>query len=111
MWFLLFARLALAAPPLALPAGVDLWEHAPGPAGEPEHVSIELEDADIRSVLRLFAELGQLNFVIGEEVKGTITARLIDVRWDEALAALLLAKGLAAEPIGPILKISPIGGR
>lgn len=97
-------------PDLALPAGVSTWEVQRDAEGQPGLVSVDLVDADIRSVLRLFAEVGGLNFVMTDEVKGTVTARLTDVHWEDALATILLAKGLAATTVpggAPVLKISP----
>lgn len=97
-------------PELALPAGVETWQVQRDARGQPGLMSVDLVDADIRSVLRLFAEVGGLNFVMTDEVKGTVTARLTEVHWEDALATILLAKGLAATTVpggAPVLKISP----
>ena len=93
-----------------LPAGVTTWEVQRDAQGKAGLMSVDLVDADIRSVLRLFAEVGGLNFVMSEGVKGRVTARLTDVRWEDALATILLAKGLAATPVAgtlPVLQIQP----
>ncbi len=61
-------------------------------------MDIHVEDADIRSVLRLFSSTAKLNFVVPDTVQCTVTAQLTDVPWDLALAAILSAEGLQAVP-------------
>lgn len=57
-------------------------------------ISIELTNADIRDVLRLIAEVGNVNIIIGDDVKGRVTLKLTDVPWDQALDLVLQALGL-----------------
>lgn len=72
-------------------------------------VSLDLQDADIHSVLRLFAEVSGLNFVASDAVQGTVTLYLTDVPWDQALAVILHSKGLGAQLHGAhLMSISPI---
>lgn len=59
-----------------------------------KRIDISLHNADIQNVLRLFAEIGRINIVCGEEVSGTVTLNLKRVRWDHALQAILRSKGL-----------------
>lgn len=73
-----------------------------------QRVSLDLQDADVRHVLLLLAEQGGFNFVIDDGVTGTVTVRLRDVPWPDALAAILLSKGLAAERIGEVVRIGPV---
>ena len=65
-------------------------------AGSPERISIDLQDADIHVVLRFLAETGHINIVVSDDVKGKVTVRLKDVSWEDALNAILAAKGLVA---------------
>jgi type IV pilus assembly protein PilQ len=60
--------------------------------GEP--ISLDLKDADLRDVLLTFAKLTKMNMVIDPEVKGTVTVRLENVPWDQALDVILKANGL-----------------
>jgi type IV pilus assembly protein PilQ len=60
-------------------------------------VDVSLHQADIQNVLRLFADIGRVNIVAGDEVTGTVTITLRGVRWDHALAAILRSKGLDME--------------
>jgi type IV pilus assembly protein PilQ len=69
-------------------------------------VDINLANADLRNVLRLFAEVGNVNVVFDEKVGGTVTVMLRRVRWDRALRAILRSKGLGIEREGNILRVA-----
>lgn len=69
-------------------------------------VNLDVQDMDIRHVLLLLADQGGFNFVIDDAVAGTVTVRLKNVPWPEALDAILRSKGLAAQPIGSIVHIA-----
>jgi type IV pilus assembly protein PilQ len=69
-------------------------------------VDIDLAGADVRNVLRLFAEIGDVNFVFDDEVNGKVTVVLKRVRWDRALHAILRAKGLEMEQEGNIIRVA-----
>ena len=72
-------------------------------------VSLDLQDADIHNVLRLFAEVSGLNFVASDDVQGKVTVFLEDVPWDQALAVILHSEGLGAQRYGQrIMTIEPI---
>lgn len=58
-------------------------------------ISFNLEDAPIISVLRLIAEYVGVNIVAGKDVKGTVTVRLHNVPWRQALEIILKASGYA----------------
>ncbi len=73
----------------------------PVPASTATPISLDLQEADIRSVLRLFGRHAHLNFVLDDSVQGTVTVKLVEVPWDLALAAILASKGLAAMPMAP----------
>jgi len=60
--------------------------------GEP--ISLNFKNADIRDVIRLFADITGLNFVIDPDVSGRITIVLHEVPWDQALDIILKNNGL-----------------
>lgn len=60
--------------------------------GEP--ISLDLKDADIRDVLLTFSKLARLNMVIDPDVRGSVTVRLENVPWDQALEVILKVNGL-----------------
>jgi len=71
-------------------------------------INIDLVEADIHSVFRLVSHVSRLNIVAGDDVNGAVTVRLENVPWDQALAAILQAKGLAAQRFGNIIRVAPI---
>ena len=72
-------------------------------------ISLELQDADIHCVIRLFADATGRNFVLDDTVQGKVTVFLKDVPWDQALQAILMSKGLVMVPVGnPPQSSSPI---
>jgi type IV pilus assembly protein PilQ len=70
-------------------------------------VSLDFKDVEIGDVLRLIAEVSDLNIIAGDEVKGEVTIRLVDVPWDQALDVILLTKGLGFVRVGNVLRIAP----
>jgi len=58
-------------------------------------------------VLRLIAEVSDLNIISGDEVEGKVSIRLVDVPWDQALDVILLTKGLGFVRVGNVLRIAP----
>lgn len=91
---------ALLCPALAL--------GAPGEqASAGKRITIDLYKADIVNVIRLFADVSGKNIVIGDDVQGTVTLRLKNVRWRTALSMILKLEGLGMEERGGILRIAP----
>jgi type IV pilus assembly protein PilQ len=70
-------------------------------------ISLDFKDVQIADVLRLIAEVSDLNVIAGDEVNGAVTIRLVDVPWDQALDVILLTKGLGFMRIGNVLRIAP----
>jgi type IV pilus assembly protein PilQ len=77
------------------------------PATSPKTVSLDVQSADVRDVLRLLAETGVVNILASGEVQGTMTIRLVDVPWEQALEAVLKFTGLAQERQGNIILVAP----
>jgi len=73
-----------------------------------ELISIDLQNADIKHVLRLLAKVGGFNIIFDENVKGKITLQLQDVPWDQILDLVLLQKNLGMVRQGNIIRIAPI---
>lgn len=59
-------------------------------------VTLRFKDADVRTVIQTFAELGDVNIVVSENVRGTISLNLKRVSWDDAFKTVLQVHGLAA---------------
>ncbi len=71
-------------------------------------INLDLVNADIHNVFRLISHVSKLNIVSSDDVDGLVTVRMIEVPWDQALAALLQAKSLGAVQYGNILRVAPI---
>jgi type IV pilus assembly protein PilQ len=72
-------------------------------------ISLDFKDVEVDDVLRLIAEVSELNVIAGDEVAGQVTIRLVDVPWDQALDVILLTKGLGFVRVGNVLRIAPAG--
>lgn len=77
------------------------------PSATSKTVSLDVQGAEVRDVLRLLAEAGGVNILTSDDVQGTITTRLLDVPWEQALAALLTLTGLAQERQGNVILVAP----
>ncbi|MGH9443226.1 MAG: type IV pilus secretin PilQ [Thermoanaerobaculia bacterium] len=75
--------------------------------GEP--ISLDLKDADIKDVFRTISELTGLNIVIDPDVRGTVTVRLENVPWDQALELILKQNGLGYIIENNVMRIATIG--
>jgi type IV pilus assembly protein PilQ len=71
-------------------------------------VSLDFQGADLRAVLRTFAEISGLNIVIDPAVQGTVDVALRDVPWDQALDIILAANKLGYLIDGTIVRIAPL---
>lgn len=71
--------------------------------GEP--ISLDLKDADIRDVLLTFSRLARVNMVIDSDVRGSVTVRLENVPWDQALDVILKVNGLGYVLEGTIVRV------
>jgi type II secretory pathway component GspD/PulD (secretin) len=60
-------------------------------------IDLDLKGADLHNVFRLLADVGGVNIVVSDEIKGTVTMRLKQVPWDQALHAIVRAKQLTLE--------------
>jgi type IV pilus assembly protein PilQ len=83
-----------------------------GEAGEKnytgEKISLDFQNADINDILRLIAEVSGLNIIAGPDVKGTVTTRMVDIPWDQALDVVLKINGLGQEHEDNIVRVAPV---
>ncbi|MDD5275971.1 MAG: type IV pilus secretin PilQ [Methylovulum sp.] len=73
-----------------------------------ERLSLNFQDIEIRSVIAILAEFTGQNVVAGDDVTGTITLKLDDVPWDEALDFVMMTKQLGKFESGNVTLISPL---
>ncbi|MDP3718537.1 MAG: type IV pilus secretin PilQ [Acidobacteriota bacterium] len=74
--------------------------------GDP--ITLDFQSADLRAVLRTFAEISGLNIVIDPSIQGTVDVSLRDVPWDQALDIILRANKLGYSVDGTIVRIVPV---
>jgi type IV pilus assembly protein PilQ len=75
--------------------------------GDP--ITLDFQGADLRAVLRTFAEISQgLNIIIDPSIQGTVDVSLRDVPWDQALDIILRANKLGYSVEGNIVRIVPL---
>ncbi|HEX7815525.1 type IV pilus secretin PilQ [Dyella sp.] len=70
-------------------------------------VTFNFQDIPTRSVLQLLADISGLNLVASDTVGGSVTLRLVNVPWDQALDVVLRAKGLDKRRNGNVIWIAP----
>lgn len=70
-------------------------------------IDIDLRDADVHNVLRLLAEVGNVNIVTSDDVSGAVTIRMRNVPWDQALDVILSARALGMQRQGNIIRVAP----
>ncbi|MGB4545219.1 MAG: secretin and TonB N-terminal domain-containing protein [Smithellaceae bacterium] len=68
-------------------------------------ISLDFQDADIKSVLRLMSEYGNLNIISGDDVKGKVTVSMKNVPWTQALDAILEIHGLSKKESGSVISV------
>ena len=86
---------------------------APTPLGQQKNftgrrIDLDLKDADIHNVLRLLADVGQVNVVTADNVQGSVTIRMRNVPWDQALDVVLQSKGLGMVRAGNMIRVAPL---
>jgi type IV pilus assembly protein PilQ len=72
-----------------------------------EKLSLNFQNIEARAALQVLADFTGLNFVVSDTVKGSLTLRLKDVPWDQALDLILDSKNLAMRRKGNVLTVAP----
>lgn len=72
-------------------------------------VTLEFADAEVRKIFQLLSEVSNKNFVLGDDVTGAISLKLVNVPWDQALDIILDTKGLDKREDGNIILIKGKG--
>jgi type IV pilus assembly protein PilQ len=70
-------------------------------------VTFNFQDVPVRTVLQLIAEEAKLNLVVSDSVGGSVTLRLDNVPWDQALDIVLRAKSLDKRRSGNVMWVAP----
>ena len=78
-----------------------------GPGFTGQKLSLNFQNIEVRSLLQVIADFTNFNIVTSDSVTGSVTLRLQDVPWDQALEIILQAKGLGVRKNGNVLWIAP----
>ena len=71
-------------------------------------IDLDFKGADIHNILRLLADVGQVNIVTSDDVKGEVTIKMKNVPWDQALDVILRAKLLGQVREGNLIRVAPM---
>ena len=71
-------------------------------------IDLDFKDASVHEVLRLLSDVGHVNIVTADNVTGTVTIRMRNVPWDQALDTVLQAKGLGMVRQGNMVRVAPL---
>jgi type IV pilus assembly protein PilQ len=97
--------------PAGPPASPRLRSMAPGESSERyagKRISLDFQDAEITSVLRLIADVSGYNMVVGEGAKAKVSLKLLNVPWDQALELILKLNQLGQIREGNIIWIDSL---
>ena len=72
-----------------------------------EKLSLNFQNIELRALLQVIADFSNFNVVTSDSVTGSVTLRLKDVPWDQALDIVMQAKGLGLRKSGNVLWIAP----
>jgi type IV pilus assembly protein PilQ len=72
-----------------------------------ERLSLNFQNVEVRAVLQVIADFTGLNIITSDTVGGSLTLRLKDVPWDQALDIILQSKGLDMRKTGNVVWIAP----
>lgn len=77
------------------------------PSYKGDKLSLNFQNVEVRTVLQVIAEFTGKNIITSDTVQGSLTLRLKDVPWDQALDLILLSKGLDKRENGSVMWIAP----
>jgi type IV pilus assembly protein PilQ len=89
------------------PVKIDPNKLTQGPGFQGEKLSLNFQNIEVRALLQVIADFTNFNVVTSDTVTGTVTLRLKDVPWDQALDIIMQSKGLGVRKSGNVLWIAP----
>jgi type IV pilus assembly protein PilQ len=89
------------------PMKVDPNKLSQGPGYSGEKLSLNFQNIEVRALLQVIADFTNFNVVTSDTVTGTVTLRLKDVPWDQALDIIMQSRGLGVRKTGNVLWIAP----
>lgn len=72
-----------------------------------EKLSLNFQNIEVRSVLQVIADFTGFNIITSDSVNGSLTLRLKDVPWDQAMDIIMQTKGLSMRKTGNVIWVAP----
>ena len=72
-----------------------------------DKLSLNFQNVEVRAVLQVIADFTGLNIITSDSVSGSLTLRLKDIPWDQALDIIMQTKGLDMRKNGNVVLIAP----
>lgn len=91
----------------SLPARAERDACAAGTRFRGKRIDIDLKAVDLHDAFRLLAEVGDVNVVVSDEVKGAVTLRVAKVPWDQVLCAVARMKKLLVTQDRSVYLVTP----
>src|SRR5574343_39361 len=89
------------------PQKVDPQKLTQGPGFSGDKLSLNFQSIEVRALLQVIADFTNFNIVTSDTVSGSVTLRLKDVPWDQALDIILQARNLGMRKTGNVIWIAP----
>ena len=89
------------------PLKIDPTKLTQGPGYNGQKLSLNFQNIEVRSLLQVIADFTNFNIITSDSVTGSVTLRLQDVPWDQALDIILQTKGLGMRKTGNVIWIAP----
>jgi len=71
-------------------------------------ITMQFQKIDLRAALQILADFSGVNLVLADSVTGSLSLRLQDVPWDQALHTILRTKGLGQQREGDVIWVAPL---
>lgn len=68
--------------------------------GKKESITLDFQDADIRNVIRIFADISGFNIILSPGLAGNVNIRIADAPWNEVMDVILANNALGRECLG-----------
>ena len=88
--------------PVAAQAGAALVPDYSG-----DRISLNFQNIEVRALLQILADFNDFSLVVGDNVTGSMTLRLDDVPWDQAVDLVLRLRGLGMRQVGNVMYVAP----
>ena len=70
-----------------------------------ERISVDFKDVDLRDFFLFIADFSGMNIILDPSVKGTLTIKLTDAPWDQAMDLVCRQYGLGYEIDGKVYSV------